>query len=1135
MSRKDLRPVSLIKKAATGPQDAGQIPAGADAPEPAGATAATPVILVLGMHRSGTSAITRTLNLLGAAVPDNLIPPNPEANAAGFWESEDLRVLHDELLASAASSWDDWLPFNPGWYRSAAAEPFRQRARGLLERYFRGAVLYVIKDPRICRFLPFWLDVLTEVGVQPHCVLMTRDPLEVAASLRRRDGFSRSKSLMLWLRHVLDAEFASRDLPRAFASYDQLLHDWRAVAAGIGQRLGMEWPRLNPATEAQIDAFLDPEQRHHEVALDAGSQGETVAEWVRSAQAALRVLHRGGDEADAHQKLDCLRAECDRASQLLGALLWSEAERHGQELTQREHELDQVRAAIAEQKQQQQGLHSVLLERDRELADRLAANRELQRVSQELEQRLSIRDAYVDELASTIDALNDRIRALEATLAERNAETESLNATLAERNAEIESLNAGIDALGGVERERLRTAALLNEELTQLRAQRRDLAARLNHHQTRLSWQAARPLLWVEQKAPWLLATAAGSAKTLAWSVTGQLPYRMSLRRQAEEISAAGLFDEAWYVGEHPEVLHSGYRPLYHWLVQGATQAWSPHPLFDTPWYLQHSAAVGRPECNPLRHYLRHGDGCSPHPLFDPTWYASQCPTADRAETPALVHYLRHGVALRLDPHPLFDTNWYLRRYPHVAAAADNPLAHYVRQGADEGTDPSPSFHTQSYREQNPGACACAGGVNPLVHFLRHHPAAAAELATQRAESGPGSAAETEVLTVPGWSGDWSSVAPPASADSGWVLIIDQHPPTADRDSGSVRMMKIISGLVDAGVQVCFIGDGPVAGERYRQALEHLGVMLLVGREAALGHLSAQGPHYRAVILSRPETVESYLPLVRAFAFNAKVIYDTVDLHWVRFARGAELSGDREMGQRADHYRRLELANARAVDLTLVVSDSERRLLHEQVPELAVEVLSNIHEIADQVPGFEQRRDLFFIGGFEHAPNLDAMLYFVAEVLPLIAVQIPTIRLLIAGSEMPDQIRELASDRVDILGHVPEVTPLLKLARIFVAPLRYGAGVKGKVGQSMGAGLPVVTTGVGAEGLGLEDRRHALIADDAEAFAAAVILLYNDAQLWQRLSGSGRALIAAGFSEPAVRDRLLSIVGHGTAPRPSDP
>ena len=109
----------------------------------------------------------------------------------------------------------------------------------------------------------------------------------------------------------------------------------------------------------------------------------------------------------------------------------------------------------------------------------------------------------------------------------------------------------------------------MHQELARLHLQRRDLAGRLNHHQTRLSWQAVRPLLWLEHRVPWLLAAAAGSVKVLTWSVTGRLPQRLSLQRQAAEITAAGLFDEAWYVGEHPEVLHSGYRPLHHWLVEG--------------------------------------------------------------------------------------------------------------------------------------------------------------------------------------------------------------------------------------------------------------------------------------------------------------------------------------------------------------------------------------------------------------------------------------------------------------------------------------------------------------------------------------------------------------------------------------
>src|SRR5258708_1763893 len=160
-------------------------------------------ILILGMHRSGTSALSGVACSLGASAPNNLLPAN-FANPHGYWESLPLVQAHSELLASAHSSWDDWRQFDPRWYGSEDASRFRHRIRDILESEYDEKPLFVVKDPRLCRFLPFFLSVLEEMAVTPVALFSLRNPLEVAFSLRRRDGFAISKSVALWLRHVLD-------------------------------------------------------------------------------------------------------------------------------------------------------------------------------------------------------------------------------------------------------------------------------------------------------------------------------------------------------------------------------------------------------------------------------------------------------------------------------------------------------------------------------------------------------------------------------------------------------------------------------------------------------------------------------------------------------------------------------------------------------------------------------------------------------------------------------------------------------------------------------------------------------------------------------------------------------------------
>jgi glycosyltransferase involved in cell wall biosynthesis len=331
---------------------------------------------------------------------------------------------------------------------------------------------------------------------------------------------------------------------------------------------------------------------------------------------------------------------------------------------------------------------------------------------------------------------------------------------------------------------------------------------------------------------------------------------------------------------------------------------------------------------------------------------------------------------------------------------------------------------------------------------------------------------------------------------------------------------------------VDFASDQAAVTEpRYREALESVGVLVLFGPKAVLNHLMVHGAEYRSVILSRPEVARDYLPMVRALTLEANVIYDTVDLHWVRFARGSEVlqNADHLMGK-AEHYRRLELANARCADVTVAITEEERAELIAAAPDLNVVVLPNIHELAASVPPFGERRDILFIGGFTHEPNVDAVLHFVTAIFPRVSQQLGDVRFNIIGSDMPPDIARLKAKNVEPMGFVPDVDPLFERARVFVAPLRHGAGMKGKGGHALSFGLPVVTTSIGAEGIGLVSGETALISDDPSAFGDMVVRLYSDEGLWSRLSSAGRGLIASRFSEEVVQDKLLAVVGATARP-----
>ena len=362
------------------------------------------------------------------------------------------------------------------------------------------------------------------------------------------------------------------------------------------------------------------------------------------------------------------------------------------------------------------------------------------------------------------------------------------------------------------------------------------------------------------------------------------------------------------------------------------------------------------------------------------------------------------------------------------------------------------------------------------------------------------------------------------------ALVVDHHVPTWDRDSGSLRMYHILRCLGDLGIVVSFIPDDMVARQPYTEELQQLGIEVLYGPVNVKRYLERVGPYLDFAVLSRPEVARAYVPLLRKLAPGALCLYDTVELHFLREERRSQLDGDDSARERAQAYRELELAMARACDATIVVSSAEQEILHSLDPGLTVHLIPNIHPLQGRGKPFHQRRDLLFIGNFFHHPNEDAAIFLVKEILPLIKEVLPEVRLYMVGSNPSRAITALASQDVVVTGWVQEVAPYFEGARVFVAPLRYGAGVKGKLGQSLSFGLPAVTTSVGAEGMDLLDGREVLIADSPQEFASKVIQLYRDEKLWETISMQGHACVEARWTPEAVKARIGEILLNSRGP-----
>jgi len=353
------------------------------------------------------------------------------------------------------------------------------------------------------------------------------------------------------------------------------------------------------------------------------------------------------------------------------------------------------------------------------------------------------------------------------------------------------------------------------------------------------------------------------------------------------------------------------------------------------------------------------------------------------------------------------------------------------------------------------------------------------------------------------------------------VLVVDDKVPTPDRDAGSSRMMALVEALVALDCRVLFVPDNGAPLQPYTRRLQAMGVEVLAGALGAdvRSRLEQLGSDLRLAILSRPYVAPRYLHLVRRANPDARIVYDTVDLHFVREERRQLQDGSTDMG--VPHaFRQLELGNARAADVTFVVTETERDRLLADCPDISVEVVPMAHDVWEEVPGPTSRAGLLFIGGFEHHPNVDAALHLCKEIMPLVHRELNGVKLSLVGPNPPSEVLALASDRVDVTGWVEDLRPLLETVAVSVAPLRYGGGMNGKITQSLAAGLPVVSSSVGSEGLGAEDGRHMFVADDPKLFAERVVDLHVDNDLWRSLSDGGRQLARTVTS----RERQLDVL-----------
>jgi GT2 family glycosyltransferase/MoaA/NifB/PqqE/SkfB family radical SAM enzyme len=361
------------------------------------------------------------------------------------------------------------------------------------------------------------------------------------------------------------------------------------------------------------------------------------------------------------------------------------------------------------------------------------------------------------------------------------------------------------------------------------------------------------------------------------------------------------------------------------------------------------------------------------------------------------------------------------------------------------------------------------------------------------------------------------------------ILIIDYKVPEYDLQAGELTTYQYVRLFCDMGFKVIFLPDNLYPASPYTAELQQLGIEVIYGDVNIEAWLEKYGKYLHYAWLTRPDTASKYIDLLKNLT-SSKILYFTMDLHYLREHRHYELDNNPLHLNESKRVKKLEFELFSKADVILTPSTYEERVIKESFPHKEVFTIPNhFYDFPPESdkPGvdFSQREGILFLGGYDHLPNVDAVFWFVKEIFPRVREQLPEVTFTVAGSNPPPEILLLQNEGIRVTGYIPDLGPIFEKSRVFVAPLRFGAGVKGKIITSMMYGVPVVTTGTGNEGFDLADGQEALIADAPETFAAKVVELYSNKSLWDHLAQGAQTYVRRHFGAEKARQLIQTVLG----------
>lgn len=1193
-------------------------------------------LIVLGMHRSGTSCVARLLNMMGAYfAPEDIIMSPQEDNPKGFWERKDVMELNDEILQLAGGTWDRVSRLN---FSNISAEK-KQNLSHKVQQVLTGLDVHrpwFLKDPRMCLTFPFWRNLL-EV---PVVLIVYRDPVQVARSLERRNAIPVHVGIALWEYYMVCALNSSKNIPRIIIRYEDVLDSPYEVVGNLYEYLqSKDALGLRCPAEKEVTSFITKDLCHskHDV--------KEHSVLLNQAQLSLIDFFKDNSTGTGFESAVISLSSLD----ILEAYVI-----YHHNITSVRNEFHALQSRLADACQAHGNTRAEL---EKQLEDSTAIKKELSEVR-------GGRDALETGLAS----VRGELSALEA---ERNKLQEELISTKQSYNAVMTEKVQIADQLKEVGEQAytlLGVSELLDSQLKNLQEEFSKESEKVSQYD---SWiqEMVRDTQDIFSSFRWKIGDkVASAAEVLLFRFNKKttkdhieqiiIEYENFIASSGQPMQVSNRSDKAnenfdkWSMFcrltfaalKNPSQTASmlGVQRLKNLYITMFKQ--SPHVrenIFD--YYLK---LYGENNPEPFRVSVSRTDSILDRPtpslpkaenplvsiiipVFNQWEYTEKCirsifPAgeglsyevilADDCSTDDTINAEKIFPGIKIVKTPgnrgfLLNCNNAAKkaRGSYLVFLNNDTVVHenWLQAMLEIMDDKSEVGMTGSKFIYPDGKLQEAGGiiwndasgwnygrlddpVKPEYNYVkevdyisgasimirhslwkdiggfdeRYVPAyyEDSDLAFAVREKGfkvvftPFSVVthfegqshgtnessgikKNQAINKEKFREKWQTIldqehlpnaenvfdARQKSKNRITMLVVDHYVPFYDQDAGSKSTFQYLQWFVESGLNIIFIGDNFYQHEPYTSDLQKLGIEVLVGPWYAKNWkkwVKENGKFIDYAYLHRPHIAPKYIETIRKYT-GAKIIYFGHDLHYLRLTRQYEIEKDKKLLEMAGDWRRKEFAIFEQVDVVYYPSFVETEEITKHFPGKCIKAIPlNIYEnISVQEPDWINREGLMFVGGFGHPPNLDAVLWFVNDIFPFILEKNSSVKLTVVGTNVPEDVRQLVSENIVIADRVSgeELKQIYNSSLVSVVPLRYGAGIKGKVLEALYSQVPVVTTEIGAEGLP-GTRQYLRLANEPESFAVQVMQLLADKDAWVEQVKQGVDCLNTYFSSTAARE-----------------